>query len=110
MPSYVTARLQLIVSLILVLIATISTSTSLVVLGHDRGTDTLDLLVLLLHLLGISLWVRLDPLLTLLDSLHDLLLLLLLELLAQALVVTATLSGHLHTVQVVVEGVLGVDT
>merc|ERR1719281_2410082 len=93
----------------LILLAAISAGASLVVLGHNRGANTFDLLVLLLHLLGVGLGVRLQPLLTLLDGLHDLLLLLLLKLLAQALVVTGSLGGHLHGVQVVVESVLGID-
>merc|ERR1719442_226507 len=100
---------QLVVGLLLVLLGTAAHATpaaAAVVLGDDGGADALHLLVLLLDLLGIGLGVGVHPGLALLERLHDLLLLLLLHLLAEALVVAGALRGGAHRVQVAVEGVL----
>merc|ERR1712187_851143 len=64
---------QLVVSFLLVLIAAgIATTAALVVLRHDRGTDALNLLVLLFDLLCIRLGVRVEPRLPVLERVHDL--------------------------------------
>merc|ERR1712157_402317 len=67
---------ELIMRLILILLATTAaaTSTCAVVLGYNRCADALNFLVLLLDLLGICLWIRVQPRLTILESIHDLLL------------------------------------
>merc|ERR1711957_1058111 len=55
--------LQLVMRLFLVLLATrvAAATATLVVLGHNRGADAFNLLVLLLDLLGVGLWVRVEP-------------------------------------------------
>merc|ERR1712187_174050 len=110
----VNAPSQLVMRLILVLLTTrvtAATSTaSTIVLRHDGCANALDLLVLLLDLLRISLRVRVHPRLAVLESVHDLLLLVGVHLLAEALVVAGALRGAAHRVHVAVEGVLGVDT
>merc|ERR1719193_409864 len=80
-----------------------------VVLRDDRGADALDLLVFLLDLLGVGLRIRIQPRLAVLQRVHDLLLLLGIHLLAEALVLAGALRGGAHGVDVAVEGVLGVD-
>merc|ERR1712003_458523 len=79
---------QLVVRLVLVLLVATAAATAAraVVLGDDWRADALDLLVLLLDLFRVCLWVRVEPRLTVLESIHDLLLLLGVELLAQTLV------------------------
>mmetsp|Transcript_65145 Transcript_65145/g.169278 ORF Transcript_65145/g.169278 Transcript_65145/m.169278 type:complete len:661 (-) Transcript_65145:54-2036(-) len=99
--------------LLLILIAAAAHATAsatlAVVLGHNGGADALHLLVLLLDLLGIRLRVRVQPGLAILEGVHDLLLLLLVHLLAQALVLARPLSRRPHGVNVAVEGILGID-
>jgi len=84
------SRLQLVVGLVLVLagVVTAAAAAGAVVLGDDRGADALHLLVLLLDLLRIRLGVGVEPGLAVLESVHDLLLLLGVHLLAQALVLS----------------------
>mmetsp|Transcript_105074 Transcript_105074/g.336267 ORF Transcript_105074/g.336267 Transcript_105074/m.336267 type:complete len:155 (-) Transcript_105074:726-1190(-) len=100
--------------LLLVLVAaTAATGTAAalaVVLGDDRRADALHLLVFFLDLLGIRLRVGVQPRLAVLERVKDLLLLLGIHLLGQALVVTRALSRAPHGVDVAVEGVLGVHT
>merc|ERR1719401_1576482 len=105
---------QLVMRLILVLLtacitAAATTTASTVVLRHDGRANALNLLVLLLDLLCISLRVRVHPRLAVLESVHDLLFLVGVHLLAEALVVAGALSGAAHRVHVAVEGVLSVD-
>merc|ERR1719401_2981337 len=105
---------QLVMRLVLVLLtacitAATTTAASTVVLRHDGRANTLDLLVLLLDLLRVGLRVRVHPRLAVLESVHDLLLLVGVHLLAEALVVAGALRGAAHRVHVAVEGVLGVD-
>merc|ERR1719401_1591598 len=105
---------QLVMRLILVLLtacitAATTTAASTVVLRHDGRANALDLLVLLLDLLCISLRVRVHPGLAVLESVHDLLLLVGVHLLAEALVVAGALRSAAHRVHVAVEGVLSVD-
>merc|ERR1719215_2096746 len=103
---------ELIVSLLFLLLArtgTAAAATSAVVLGDNGCADSLDLLVLLLDLLSIRLRVGVQPGLTILQRVQDLLLLVGVHLLAQALVVTRALGGGPHAVDVAIEGVLRVD-
>merc|ERR1719218_277215 len=95
--------------LILVFLIATAASTALVVLRHDRGADALNLLLLLLDLLGICLRVGVQPRLTVLDSIHDLLFLLRIELLAETLVVSRALGSRTHRVEVAIERVLCID-
>merc|ERR1712048_1549057 len=100
-------------SLLLVVVATTASAASAtrtIVLGDDRRTDALDLLVLLLYLLGVRLRVRVQPRLPILEGIHDFLLLLGIHLLAEALVVPRTLGRRTHGVDVAIEGVLRVHT
>merc|ERR1711904_608430 len=99
-------------SLILLVSGVISASSAAslaIVLGDDGCTDSLDLLVLVLDLLGVCLWVRVDPLLTILECILDLLLLIGVHLLAQTLVLTGALYCRLHGVHVAIEGVLRIN-
>merc|ERR1711966_98815 len=71
---------------------TTATAASAVVLGDDRCTDAFDFLVLLLHFLGISLRIGVNPGLSILQRIHDLLLLLFIQLFAETLVLTRSLD------------------
>merc|ERR550537_1407342 len=95
--------------LLLLLVPTTAASATLVVLRDDGRADALDLLLLLLDLLRLRLGVRIEPGLAVLDGVHDLLLLLVVQLLAQSLVVPGALGGVAHRMEVAVEGVLRVD-
>merc|ERR1711939_1138912 len=100
-------------SLMLIVSTFISATTAAslaIVLGDDGRTDSLDLLMLVLDLLGVCLWVRVDPLLTILECILDLLLLIGVHLLAQTLVLTGALYCRLHGVHVAIEGILGINT
>merc|ERR1719401_71305 len=106
---------QLVMRLVLVLLtacvtAATTTTASTVVLRHDGCADALNLLVLLLDLLRVGLGVRVHPRLAVLESVHDLLLLVGVHLLTEALVVAGAFRGAAHRVHVAVEGVLSVDT
>merc|ERR1719401_2287495 len=106
---------QLVMRLVLVLLtacvtAATTTTASTVVLRHDGCADALNLLVLLLDLLRVGLGVRVHPRLAVLESVHDLLLLVGVHLLTEALVVAGALRGAAHRVHVAVEGILSVDT
>merc|ERR1712113_613839 len=94
--------------LILVLIATIAatTPTCTVILRYYWRADALDFLVLLLDLFCVCLWIRVQPRLTILESVHNLLLFLGIELLAQTLVLARALSGRPHRMQISVESIL----
>merc|ERR1711985_198380 len=84
---------QLVVGFVVILLGSSTTAAAaLVVLGHDGCTDALNLLVLFLDLLGICFRIRVHPRLAVFDGIHDLLLLLRVELLAKALVVTRALG------------------
>merc|ERR1711937_232483 len=100
---------QLVVRLLLILITAATTATSTVVLRHDGRAHALNLLVLLLDLLGIGLRIRVNPRLPVLDGVHDFLLLVLIELLTEALVIAGALRSGAHRVQVTIEGILRVD-
>merc|ERR1712194_741633 len=79
-------RSQFIVRFLLVLLITATTlaaTAGLIILRHDGGADAFDLLLLLLNLLGLRLWVRVEPGLAILQGIPDLLLLVRVELLAQ---------------------------
>merc|ERR1719428_1833364 len=106
-------RSKLIMGLILIALvisaAAATTATLAVVLRDDWRADALDLLVLVLDLLSICLRVRVQPLLTILECILDLLLLVRVHLLAQTLVLTRTLHCRLHRVHVAIEGVLRID-
>merc|ERR1712093_734026 len=91
------------------IITSTATTTLAVVLRDDGCTDPLDLLVLVLDLLGVCLWVRVNPLLTVLECILDLLLLVRVHLLAQTLVLARALDCRLHRVHVAIKGVLRID-
>merc|ERR1711957_534127 len=105
---------ELVVSLILVLVsasAPFGTAAALpVVLGDDGRADALNLLVFLLDFLCVGLWVRVQPRLAVLQGVQDLLLLIRVHLLAEALVLARALRSRPHRVDVPIEGVLGVHT
>merc|ERR1719190_142838 len=101
--------MRLILVLLTACVTAATTTTSTVVLRHDGCANALNLLVLLLDLLRVGLRVRVHPRLAILESVHDLLLLVGVHLLAEALVVAGALRGAAHRVHVAVEGVLGVD-
>merc|ERR1719171_2716986 len=107
-------HLQLILGLIFIALviaaAATTTATLAVVLRDDWCANALNLLVLVLDLLSICLRVRVQPLLAVLERILDLLLLVRVQLLTQALVFTRTLHGGLHGMHVAVEGVLRIDT
>merc|ERR1712193_221155 len=99
-------RSQLVVGFVVILLSsTTTTAAALVVLGHDGCTDALNLLVLFLDLLGICFRIRVHPRLPIFDGVHDLFLLLRVELLAQALVVTRAFSSAAHRMKVAIEGI-----
>merc|ERR1712066_741196 len=80
---------QLIMRLILVLLiatAAAAAATCTVVLRYNWRADALNFLVLLLDLFRVCLWIRVQPRLTILEGIHNLLLFLFVELLAQTLV------------------------
>merc|ERR1712203_1279467 len=81
--------LQLIVSFFLIFV-TASTSTATtacsIVLRNNWRADALNLLVLFLDLLSVSLRVRIQPRLTILESIHYLFLLVVVHLFAEAFV------------------------
>merc|ERR1712124_111850 len=80
---------KFIVCLLFIFLATASTSTattSTIVLGDDGCADAFDFLVFLLHFLCICLRIRIHPRLSILQCIHDLLLLFIIELLAESLV------------------------
>merc|ERR1712048_425869 len=108
--SYV--LLQLIVGFILVLIsgtATATTSTTCtIVLGHDWCADALDLLVLFLDLLSIRFWIGIKPRLTILERIHDLLLLFRFQFLAKSFVVTGAFCSRAHGMKITIKGILGI--
>merc|ERR1719146_537092 len=98
--------------LIALVIATTAatTATLAVVLRDDWCANALNLLVLVLDLLGICLRVRVQPLLAILERILDLLLLIRVQLLTQALVFTRNLHCRLHGVHVAIESILRIDT
>merc|ERR1719329_1881324 len=85
-------------------------ATSSIVLGDDWCANAFHLFVLFLHFLRISLRIGVDPRLTILQCVHDLLLLLFIQLFTETLVLTRSFNSGAHRVQVAIEGVLGIDT
>merc|ERR1712178_615129 len=67
-------HLKFIMGLVILLLHTSAATTGLVVLGDDRRTDTLNLFLFFFDLLGVSLWIRIQPRLAILDGLSDLIL------------------------------------
>merc|ERR1711970_1192341 len=106
--------LELIMSFILIFFhattATTAAATSLVVLGNDWRANTLHFLLLFLDFFCVCLRVGIQPRLTILQGLHDLFLLIIVELLAETFVVTRSFSGGAHGVQVSIESVFGIHT
>merc|ERR1719456_2043786 len=101
--------LELVVRIIILFLVSASTTgTAAVMLRDDGCADALDFLVLLLNFLRIRLRVRRHPFFAILQCLFDAVLLIVIQLLAQALVVTRALCGRTHGVHVVLEGVLGI--
>merc|ERR1719171_418595 len=107
-------HLQLIMGLVLItpviITATTATAALAVVLRDDWCADALNLLVLVLDLLCICLWVRIKPFLAILERILDLLLLIRVQLLTQALVLARALHCGLHRVHVAIECILRIDT
>merc|ERR1719185_41035 len=97
------------VIVVFVVVSASAAARSLVVLLDDRGADALDLLLLLLDLLRVGLRVARQPVLPILDSIVDSLLLVLVHLLPEALVLARTLNRGLHGVDVSVERIARVD-
>merc|ERR1712224_1147154 len=108
----ITLSSQLIMSLVLVVptIITTATTTLAIVLRDNGGTNPLNLLVLAPDLLSVSLRVRIQPFLAILERILDLLLFVRVHLLAQALVFTRALDRRLHGVHVAIESILCIDT
>merc|ERR1719272_387294 len=105
--------LQLVVGFFLILFSAsiaVTTLATLVVLGNNRGTDAFNFLVFLLDFFGVGFRIGVKPGLTILESIHNLLLLLFIELLTQALVFTGSLCRRPHRVEITVERVLGINT
>merc|ERR1711934_554826 len=99
-------------SLVLIIPSFITTTTATalaVVLRDDGCTDPLNLLVLVLDLFGVCLWVRIQPLLTVLESILDLLLLIRIHLFTQTLVLAGALDCRLHRMHVAIEGILRIN-
>merc|ERR1712192_273087 len=93
--------LQLIMCLVFVIFSATCVATTLpVVLRHDRGADALNLLMLLLHLLSVSLWIRVKPRLSIFQRVHNLLFFLLIQFLTETLVLACTLCRRSHGVEV----------
>merc|ERR1712129_360077 len=87
---------QFIVRLLFILLpaaCTITTTTGTVVLGDDGSANAFDLLVLFLNFLCISLRIGVNPRLAILQCIHNLLLLLGVELLTETLVLARSLDG-----------------
>merc|ERR1712176_877720 len=101
--------MRLLLILLTITAHTSATAALAVVLRHNGSADAFYLLVLLLDLLGIRLRIRVHPGLAILQGIHDLLLLLRIHLLTQALVVARPFSRRPHRVNVTVEGVLRID-
>merc|ERR1719183_1919264 len=94
--------LELIVGFLLVIITTsiaATAATSTIVLGDDWRANAFHLFVLLFHFLSISLRIGVDPRLTILQCVHDLLLLLLIQLFTETLVLTRSFNCRAHRVQ-----------
>merc|ERR1712050_305451 len=104
---------QLVVSLVLVLVASGTSATATagtVILGYDRCTDAFDLLMFLFDLLRISLRVRVEPRLTVFQCIKNLFLFVRIHLLAQTFILTRTLSCRSHRMNVTVERILRIYT
>merc|ERR1719323_180808 len=104
---------KLVMGLLLILIATTCTTTTssttcTIVFGDNGCTNSFDLLVFFLDLLGICLWVGVKPRLAIFQCIHDLLLLIGVHLLTEALVLTGAFRGRTHRVDVAVECILGI--
>mmetsp|Transcript_33185 Transcript_33185/g.71526 ORF Transcript_33185/g.71526 Transcript_33185/m.71526 type:complete len:234 (+) Transcript_33185:141-842(+) len=104
------AASQLVMGLLLIFIPSSRCTASSVVLGDDWGADSLDLLMLLLDFLCISLWVGIQPRLTILEGIQNLLLLIGIHLFTETLVVSGAFGGRAHGMDVAVEGVLRINT
>merc|ERR1712176_435321 len=85
-------------------------ATCTIVLGNDGRTDALDFLVLLFDLLCISLRVRVNPRLAILQSIHNFLFLLRVKLLTETLVPTRSFHSRAHRVKVAIERILCINT
>merc|ERR1712204_60468 len=104
---------ELIMCLFLVVLATGSittTATCTIVLRNGWRTDAFYLLVLLFDLLCISLRVRVNPRLTILQSTHNFLLLLRVKLFTETLVLTRSFHSRAHGVKVAIECILCINT
>merc|ERR1712190_336680 len=107
--EYQSAFLQLIVCFLLILLsstAPAATATSTIVLGNDRRTNALNLLVLLLDFFSICLWVRIQPRLPIFERVENLLLFVGVHLLTKSLVVTRAFSCRTHRMNVPIERIL----
>merc|ERR1712083_640616 len=100
---------QFIVGFLLILLSsattTATTTPSTIILGDDRCANPFDLLVLFFDFLGIGLWVRIQPGLTILQRIQNLFLLIGIHLLTQTFVVAGALSRRTHRVNVAVKRV-----
>merc|ERR1711862_355998 len=88
---------------------TASAASCAVVLGNDWSTNALDLFVLLFDFFGVSLGVGVDPRLTVLQCVHDLLLLIRIQLLTEAFVVPGAFNSGAHRMNIAIESVLCIN-
>merc|ERR1712061_157334 len=104
---------KLVVGLLLVLLvaatAAATTSSGTIVLGNDRCTDAFHLLLFFLDFLRISLWIRVEPRLTVLQRILDFFFLVVIKLLTKTLVLARSLCGGAHRVEVPVKRVLRIN-
>mmetsp|Transcript_115876 Transcript_115876/g.188776 ORF Transcript_115876/g.188776 Transcript_115876/m.188776 type:complete len:246 (-) Transcript_115876:1105-1842(-) len=105
--------LQLIVGLLLIFFgaSTATTATTCtIVLGNNGSTNAFNFLVFLFDLFCICLRIGIDPRLTILQGIHDLLFLLRLELFTESLVIARALNCGTHRMNVAIKCILCINT
>merc|ERR1719183_1267669 len=103
---------QFVVSLVFLLLAsaTAASAASTVILGNDRCTNALNLLVLFLDFFGVCLWVGIKPRLSVLQGIQNLLFLVRVHLFTQTFVLARTFRGGTHGMNVPIKRVFRIYT
>merc|ERR1711972_1200939 len=110
MANYVSSdtnlNLEFIMCFLLVFITTTSTTApaaSAIVPGYTWSANTFDFLMLLLYLLCICFWIRVQPGLAVFQGIHNFFLLIVIHFLAQTFVFTRTLGCRAHGMNVTIK-------